>query len=62
MRITVHPLMEPKREIDLTYRLIAAIAEELWRRYGGNAQLNWLEAEEHLRRIIGEVRAEGGRK
>jgi hypothetical protein len=50
--------MEPQREVDITERLIAAIAEELWRLYGGDDQLNWLEAEAHLQRIVGEVKAE----
>ncbi len=52
MRIIIHPLIEPEREIDVTHRLIAAIAEELWRLYGGNDHLNWIEAERHLRRIV----------
>jgi len=58
MRIIIRPIMDRQREIDLTQRLIAAIAEELWRLYGGNEQLNWLEAEMHLQRIVGETRAE----
>lgn len=53
MRIIIHPLTEPEREIDVTHRLIAAIAEELWRHGGGNDHLNWIEAERHLRRIVG---------
>lgn len=57
MRITVRPVADPKREIDLTSHLVSAIAAELWRLYGGNDQLNWLEAESHLRRIVGEAQA-----
>ena len=57
MRIIVRPIVAPQREIDLTQRLIAAIAEELWRLYGGNEQLNWLEAELHLQHIVGETHA-----
>jgi hypothetical protein len=45
-------MLEPEQELDVTNRLVAAIAEELWRLYGGNDQLNWVEAEAHLRRII----------
>jgi hypothetical protein len=60
MRIIIRPVVDRQREIDLTQRLIAAIAEELWRLYGGNEQLNWLEAEMHLRGIVGEARAEAG--
>jgi hypothetical protein len=58
MRITVRPVVDPQREIDLTNQLVAAIAEELWRLYGGNDKLNWIEAERHLQRIVGEARAE----
>jgi hypothetical protein len=56
MRITIRPAMEPFRAIDITDRLIAAIADELWRACGGNAQLNWIEAEAHLAAIMGEAR------
>ncbi|MFN0011857.1 MAG: hypothetical protein ACKVS8_09465 [Phycisphaerales bacterium] len=58
MRIIIRPVVDRQREIDLTQRLTAVIAEELWRLYGGNEQLNWLEAELHLKRIVGEARAE----
>ena len=57
MRITVRPVVDPCREVDLTNRLVAAIAEELWLLYGGNDKLNWFEAERHLERIVGEARA-----
>jgi hypothetical protein len=53
MRIVVHPILEPERELDVTRRLIAAIAEELWLACGGNSELNWLEAELHLQQIAG---------
>lgn len=56
MRITVRPVADPGREVDLTDRLAATIAQELWLLYGGNDKLNWLEAERHLERIIGEAR------
>lgn len=58
MKITVRPSAAPDEEIDLTGRLVAAIAEELWKLHGGNDRLNWLEAEMHLQRIIGQVREE----
>jgi hypothetical protein len=58
MKIIIHPVVDPRREIDLTNRLVAAIAEELWRLYGGNERLNWLEAERHLERIVGEAQRE----
>jgi hypothetical protein len=49
-------MLEPEQERDVTDRLVAAIAEELWRLYGGNEQLNWVEAEAHLRRILDGAR------
>lgn len=58
MRITIRPMVDPLQQIDVTKLLIAAIAEELWRRYGGNAELNWLEAQRHLYGLIrGESKA-----
>lgn len=57
MKVTITPVAEPEREIDVTNRLVAAIAEEIWRMCGGNEALNWLEAERHLARIVGEARA-----
>ena len=43
-RFVVHPLcgIEP---IDVTQKVIEAIAHELWKSRGGNDLLNWLEAE-----------------
>ena len=58
MKIIVRPILDPQREIDLTHRLVAAIAEELWRLFGGNDALNWIEAEWHLQRIVAQARAE----
>jgi hypothetical protein len=58
MKLVICPIQDPHREIDLTHCLVSAIAEELWRSYGGNDELNWLEAELHLRRIIGDSSAE----
>lgn len=58
MKVIIRPQHEPQREVDLTGRLVSAIAEELWRLYGGNDQLNWLEAECHLQEIVAEARAD----
>jgi len=58
MRITVRPAADPGRELDLTHRLVSAIAEELWRLYGGNEQLNWIEAERHLEQIALQARTD----
>lgn len=56
MKVTIRPVVDPLREIDVTARLVSVIAEELWRLYGGNEHLNWLEAERHLERIVSEAR------
>lgn len=53
MKIVLRPALNPREEIDVTEALVAAIAAELARRCGGNDQLNWLEAERHLRCIVG---------
>jgi hypothetical protein len=60
MRFAIRPFQEPQRELDLTHRLVSAVAEELWSHYGGNEQLNWLEAELHLQRLFGQARPETG--
>lgn len=60
MRIVIRPTADGDREIDITERLVAAIAEELWRHLGGNSQLNWLEAERHLARLTGNSHAAEG--
>jgi hypothetical protein len=52
MKIIIHPLAEPQRELDVTHRLVSAIAEELWRTCGGNTVLNWLEAEQHVEQLM----------
>lgn len=57
MKLVIRPIQDPQRELDVTHRLVSAIAEELWNLYGGNDQLNWIEAERHLQRIVGQVRA-----
>ncbi len=45
MPIAVKPSMSPDRELDLTGVLTTAIAHELWKQFGGNEIVNWLEAE-----------------
>ncbi|TVR99824.1 MAG: hypothetical protein EA423_12085 [Phycisphaerales bacterium] len=65
MRFVIRPTADPKNDVDLTERLTAAIAEEIWLRYGGNERLNWLEAELHLQSILGgesAPRRSGGRR
>ncbi len=48
MKIAIRPALDARTQVDVTHALISAIAYELWKRYGGNEQLNWLEAERHL--------------
>ncbi len=58
MKLVIRPIQDPHRELDVTHRLVSAIAAELWRLYGGNEELNWLEAELHLGRMVAEARAD----
>ncbi len=58
MKLVIPPVHDQHREHDVTRRLVSAIAEELWRLYGGNDHFNWVEAERHLQRIVGQARAE----
>lgn len=47
-RFIVHPPAGPRGGIDLTERVVGVIADELWKRHGGNDVLNWIEAERLL--------------
>ena len=47
-RIVIRPFFGPTEGLDITDILIAAVARELSRRYGGNEPLNRLEAERLL--------------
>lgn len=58
MKIIVRPILDRQRELDLTHRLVSAIAEELWRLFGGNETLNWIDADWHLQRIVAQARVE----
>lgn len=48
-RLLVHPLLGPPEGLDVTQAVTRALAEELWRRFGGNDVLNWVEAERLVR-------------
>lgn len=52
MRIVIRPMGEPHLEIDVTERVVAAVAEALWVARGGNDVVNWLEAERHVARLF----------
>jgi len=58
MKISIRPIEDPDREVDVTNQLVSAIAEELRRLFGGNETLNLIEAEWHLQRIIAQVQTE----
>lgn len=58
MRIVIHPVADPGSELDLTNRLVEAIAQELWRVYGDDEDVNRLEAERQLEEIVREPRRE----
>ncbi len=47
-RVVIRPFLGPQEGLDVTETLIAAVAGELSRRYGGNETLNRLEAERLL--------------
>ncbi len=52
MRVTIKPSAAPDRELDLTGTLISAVATELWRNFGGNDVLNWMEAERFVQSLV----------
>jgi len=51
MPLKITPSSAPNREIDLTGTLTRAVAEELWRNFGGNEVLNWMEAERFVQSL-----------
>lgn len=52
MRLVIRPMLDPRNEIDVTHQIVKAIAEELWRRHGGNDVLNWMEAQWHIEALL----------
>jgi hypothetical protein len=61
MRIVIRPSMAPQREMDVTRAVVAAVAHELWRQFGGNEVVNWLEAERQVARALSGDRSPPGR-
>lgn len=53
MKITIRSRLNPTVDIDITRCLISAVAYELWERFGGNEQLNWLESERRVTQLMG---------
>lgn len=47
--VSVRALEPPARSREITHEMIAARAYELWKMRGGDAEQNWLEAEQLLR-------------
>jgi hypothetical protein len=52
MPVTISPSNAPDRELDITGALVAAVAAELWRNFGGNDVLNWMEAERFVQSLM----------
>lgn len=61
MPLKITPSSFPNRELDLTGILTRAVAEELWRNFGGNDVLNWMEAERFVQSLRIQSPAEMGR-
>lgn len=51
MPLKITPSSAPNRELDLSGALTRAVAEELWRNFGGNEVLNWMEAERFVQTL-----------
>jgi hypothetical protein len=51
-RWIISSALAPHATIDVTKAAVAAIANELHEAFGGNDLLNWIEAEDHLRRLL----------
>ena len=52
MRIVIRPSTAPDRELDITQALVAAVAAELWKTFGGNDVVNWMEAERQVALLL----------
>ncbi|MBX3376669.1 MAG: hypothetical protein KF678_06665 [Phycisphaeraceae bacterium] len=61
MPLKITPSSFPNRELDLTGVLTRAVAEELWRNFGGNDVLNWMEAERFVQSLRVQPAPETGR-
>lgn len=57
--VIVYPVNGPPQGLDVTRPLVRAIAYELWLHHGGNAELNWLEAELLLKQAFRQVGPSG---
>jgi hypothetical protein len=60
MPLAIRPSAAPDQDLDLTPVLVKAVAEELWRRYGGNDVLNWMEAERFVAGLAAQRPAKSG--
>lgn len=48
------PGVDQRQRADIREVMIRAVAEKLWREHGGNATLNWLEAEALVNALTNE--------
>ena len=56
-RCLICPWHDHPEPIDVTDALIGAVAHELWKHGGGNATLNWLEAEAFIHELLRNCQA-----
>jgi hypothetical protein len=52
MRIVIRPSMAADRDLDITKAVVSAVAAELWKNFGGNDVLNWMEAERQVALLL----------
>ncbi|MGH7132711.1 MAG: hypothetical protein ACREJO_12270 [Phycisphaerales bacterium] len=58
MQLSERLAQDRAREIDETHRLVEAIAQELWGRYGGGQDLDWAAVDRQLGRIVDLARSD----
>jgi hypothetical protein len=59
IRVIVRPALDTAA-LDVTESLVGAIASQLWKHYGGNDVVNWLEAERLLQHALLGLRSGTG--
>lgn len=52
MRLVIRPISDPSNAVDVTDRVVRAIAEELQNVVGGNHVLNAIEAERAVQSLL----------
>jgi hypothetical protein len=61
IRVVVTPTLD-STALDVTESLVGAIAAQLWKRFGGNDVVNWLEAERLLQQALNMLRSESSQR